>query len=392
MNQPSEEVQQRETAGSSAGALCTDAGPAWRRYCTLLSSVDAFTRAQNCVGDRLESAEKYKFVVRDRTAFTSVGRWLGQFSVLKMTLAAGFLLLIACIAELHSANANTEARVQDDAQRHSTETLANLYTVIKNVALPPPSADATGSEPTQQRLVLLMPGKVLSYYDYFPGDAYEAYLENPDYGYTDRQVTIPPRIMENMFALADIIPGRYPLRGAETGESMALIYESILNKMEVKGFDQKTQQEKERYVTAIDYLAEEIPDPLDVTKVVTRFQLYRRSQELYDARRLEMEEKIAEVRNSTPGIEFERWFQRNYPTLKSGVEGAYTEWLIFGQKEIVELYKSYLDVESPGVDLEEARMALRASGLSSLDRTRTVYPVSFVPSNFYRYLTNVTAV
>jgi hypothetical protein len=262
--------------------------------------------------------------------------------------------------------------------------------VIKNVALPPPSAEADGDEPTQQRLVLLMPGKIPSLYDYFPGDAYEAYLENPDYGYEDMQVTIPPRIMENMFALADIIPGRYPLRGAESGESMAVIYESILNKMEVKGFNQKTQTEKERYVTAISYLAEEISDPLDVTKKVTRFQMYRRSQELYNMRRLEMENTIDEMRTTLPGIEFEHWFQRNFPTLKSQVEGAYTEWLIFGQKEIVELYKSYLDVESPGVDLEKARMALRASGLASLDRTRTVYPVSFTPGNWYRFLTNVT--
>ena len=311
-----------------------------------------------------------------------------------MNFASGLVFLAAClVTALPYTDANqASGAAQEAAQQHSTKTLANLYTVIKNVALPPPSADATGNERTEQRLVLLMPGKVPSYYDYFPGDAYEAYIENPDYGYTDQQVTIPPRVMENMFALADVIPGRYPLRGAETGESMAILYEGILNKMEVIGFDKKTQTEKQRYLTAISYLAEEIPDPLNLTRDVTRFQLYRRSQELYNARRLEMEEKIEEQRTLHPGIVFERWFQRNYPTLKSQVEAAYTEWLIFGQKEIVELYKSYLDVESPGVDLEEARMALRASGLSSLDRTRTVYPVSFVPSNWYRYLTNVTRV
>ena len=278
------------------------------------------------------------------------------------------------------------------AAQHSTKTLANLYTVIRNVAQPPTSASATGDEGTHQRLLLLLPGKVPTYYEYFPGDAYEAYIENPDYGYEDKQVTIPPRVMENMFSLADIVPGRHPLRGSETGESMAVIYETILNQMEVKGFEAKSQAEKKRHVTALAYLSEEISDPLDVTKKVTRFKLYRRSQELYNSKRLEMEDTIAKMRDDFSGIEFERWFQRNYPTLKSQVEGAYTEWLIFGQKEIVELYKSYLDVESPGVDLEEARMALRASGLSSLDRTRTVFPVSFVPSNWYRYLTNVTAV
>ena len=198
--------------------------------------------------------------------------------------------------------------------------------------------------------------------------------------------------METMFALADIIPGVHAFRGAETGESMAIIYENILNTLEVQNFNLKTQEEKKRYVTAIDYLAKEIPDPLNVTQNVTRLQLYRRGQDLYNKRRLDMEDLIDSKRKELPQIEFELWFQRNYPTLNSQVEGAYTEWLIFGQKEIVELYKSYLDVESPGIDLEKARMALRASGVSALDRTRTIYPVSFVPSDWYRYLTNVTVV
>ena len=306
--------------------------------------------------------------------------------------SASIVIFVVSALVPQCAASSTEQSVFAAAEQHSSETLANLYNVIRNVALPPPSATSTGTEETQQRLVLMLPGKVPSYYDYFPGDAYEAYIENPDYGYEDKQVTIPPRVMENMFSLADVVPGRYPLRGAETGESMAIIYETVLNQMEVRGFEAKSQAEKERHVTALAYLAEEIPDPLDVTKNVTRFQLYRRSQELYNSRRLEMEDTIAAKREELYGIPFERWFQRNYPTLKSHVEGAYTEWLIFGQKEIVELYKSYLDVESPGVDLEEARMALRAAGVSALDRTRTVYPVSFEPSNWYRYLTNVTAV
>ena len=294
-----------------------------------------------------------------------------------------FALLVGLAAGASTGN------VLNDAAG-ATNKLARLYATIREVALPPPSAEAKEDEIIQQRLVLLLPGKVLSYYDYFPGDRYEASLEDPHHDAT--QVPIPPRVMENMFALADVIPGVHPLRGAETGESMAIIYDNILNQLEVKGFNQKTQSEKERYVTAIAYLAEEISDPLDVTQNVTRFQLYRRSQDLYNQRRLDMENTISERRLTLPAIEYEHWFQRNYPSLNSEVEGAYTEWLIFGQKEIVELYKSYLDVESPGVELENARIALRASGLAALDRTRTIFPVNFVPSNWYRYLTNVTAV
>ena len=309
-------------------------------------------------------------------------------SVVKLAV---IVIIFLALLSLSNANPNEQSEIEK-ADKKSRDTLAGLYTVIRNVALPPTSNKANGNEPLEQRLLLLIPGKVLSYNDYFPGNEYETYLENPDHGYTKKKVSVPPRVMENMFSLADVIAGSYPLRGAETGESMAVIYESILNKLEVRGFHQKSALEKERYVTAIAYLSEEIPDPLNVIMSVTRFQLYRRSQELYNQRRLQMEDKIDTERNDRNGTDFELWFQRNYPSLKSQVEGAYTEWLIFGQKEIVELYKSYLDVESPGVDLEKARMSLRASGVSSLDRTRTIYPVSFIPGNWYRYLTNVTRV
>ena len=301
------------------------------------------------------------------------------------------LLLSTLFVLLQCHFGSVEAQdVVGNVRGASTENLAKLYTVIRNVALPPVNESATGDEPVSQRLVMLLPGKVLSYNDYFPGDEYEASLEDPLH--EGRQIPIPPRVMDNMFQLADVIPGIDPLRGAETGESMATIYDNILNQIEVKGFADKTEAEKERYLVALEYLAEEIPDPLNVTQNVTRFQLYRRSQDLYNQKRLDMEDMIASKREELPAIEFEHWFQRNYPSLNSAVEGAYTEWLIFGQKEIVELYKSYLDVESPGIDLQEARMALRASGLAALDRTRTIYPVSFTPSNWYRYLTNVTAV
>ena len=65
---------------------------------------------------------------------------------------------------------------------------------------------------------------------------------------------------------------------------------------------------------------------------------------------------------------------------------AYTKWIVYGQKDIVELYKAHMDAESQGVDLEDARATLRSSGTISLDRTQMIYPVSFEPSNWYEAL------
>ena len=264
------------------------------------------------------------------------------------------------------------------AMEDSTKKLSQLYMTIRNIALPQSDTN------TQQRLVMLLPGKVLNYYDYFPGKEYDAALENPDH--TGTHINIPARVMENMFALTDVVPGIYPLGGAETGESLAETYSNILNWMEIKGFDKKTEEEKKRYLKAVVYLTQNVPDPLNVTVNVTRFSLYRRSQNLYNTKRLEVEDIIATQRENLRAPKYESWFQRNYPLLKGAVEAAYTEWLIFGEKEIVELYKSHIDVQTPGIELEDARMVLRAAGVISMDRSKTIFPVSFVPSNWYRYL------
>ena len=89
-----------------------------------------------------------------------------------------FLAVILALLLFGSRPVWTQA-VQDAVAKAAEDTLTNLYGVIRSVALPPPSEDAKESEPVSQRLVLLLPGKVLSYYDYFPGDAYEASLEDP---------------------------------------------------------------------------------------------------------------------------------------------------------------------------------------------------------------------
>lgn len=99
-----------------------------------------------------------------------------------------------------------------------------------------------------------------------------------------------------------------------------------------------------------------------------------------------MENLVKKNMDTMEPIDYELWFQRNYPPLYSNVENAYTEWLVLGQKDLVEVFKIHLDVESQGIDIDEARVSLRGSGTTSLDRSKTVYPVSFIPSNWYRYL------
>ncbi len=290
-------------------------------------------------------------------------------------------LLLLAVALVQCADGQqTPSRADVDASR--TQLMA-LYKIIHNVALP--SDDLDKDRPQEQRLVLLLPGKILSYDSYYPGDDYVKSLQGQDReaGYLE----IPPRIMQNMFRLSDVVPGLNPFRGSDTGLSMSAIYRDIISSLDIKGFDELSANQKIRQKKSIEYLTERLRDPLNNAEI-TRLSLYRRYQEKYNDAREEMEKEIEAKRLSLPSLDYQVWFQREYPIMQSGVEGAYLEWLVFGDKENVELHKSRLDTSSPGLLLLEAKSSLRSSGYTSLDRTQTVYPVSFVPGDWYKYLVN----
>ena len=192
--------------------------------------------------------------------------------------------------------------------------------------------------------------------------------------------------MEKWFDLADVIPSANPYNGQDTGRSLANIYKSMLNEMTIKNIDDQGEQILSFYNEALDYLNEVVKHPENLTRTATRLALYNEYKELYNDRRLEMEDKIAMKRRSLQYIEYELWFQRNYPPLQSKVESAYVRWLIFGQKELCDIYITLLDTGSSAKQLEEARIIMRSAGVTALDRTRTIYPVSFEPSDWFNYL------
>ena len=74
------------------------------------------------------------------------------------------------------------------------------------------------------------------------------------------------------------------------------------------------------------------------------------------------------------------------PSLAAKVESAYVRWRIFGQKEMCDMYLTYVDTGASAKTSEEARIVMRSAGVIALDRTRTIYPVDFEPSDWYKYL------
>lgn len=202
-----------------------------------------------------------------------------------------------------------------------------------------------------------------------------------------KEAIVPPHVMEKWFDLADTMPSGNPLLGQDSGRSLAREYETVLHETTITNIQQQGDQVLAAYNQAISFLKDElVSDPENVTLKTTRLSLYDRYRDLYNDKRLEMEDLIEQKRMNLRSLDYELWFQRHYPSLLSKVESAYTRWLIFGEKEQCDIYIAYLDSGTSARNLEDARVALRSSGVTSLDRTRTIYPVSYEPSDWYKYL------
>ena len=266
-----------------------------------------------------------------------------------------------------------------DKDAESEKRLKQLYTIIRNIALP----ESVHTTKLSKRLVLLIPGKVLSPEDYYPGDAYVNSKQNPSQGKFEE---IPPVVMQRLFRLADIVPGVDAMQGQESGERMSVFYRQVLGDMNIRGLQEIARETEIVQQESVRYLLEAVADPDNLMKKTSRWDLYRRYEMVYNDEKRIMEETIDTNRNSRQSVEYQLWFQRSYPILQAKVDGAFIDWLVKGNKDLVELYRSRLDTSSPGTLLLEAKSALRASGTASLDRTETVYPVQFTPDDWYKYL------
>ena len=287
--------------------------------------------------------------------------------------------MLATFSFMVEADKNDEERKA--AAQRSGRILGDLYLTLRSIAFP--KSPYSRSSTVHNRFILLVPGKALNHDDYYPGDLYTASMKAKNT--SAPHVLVPPSVMEKWFDIADVVVGG-DLNSGDTGKSLAQIYRNILFQIKIKDFKTLYKDAEARYNEAKNFLTESIQNPVNLSENITRMKLYSIYQEEYADQKLKLEKELNDARLSKTSLEYELWFQRNFSPLNDKVENAYSKWLVFGQKELVELYKTFMDMTSAGAALEEARVSLRASGVTSLDRTRTIYPVSFEPSNWYEYL------
>ena len=68
----------------------------------------------------------------------------------------------------------TSSQLAQEANTKANDIANQLYGTLKNIAFP--TGNAVSSGIIENRFLLLMPGKVLNYFDYFPGKEYTKFI------------------------------------------------------------------------------------------------------------------------------------------------------------------------------------------------------------------------
>lgn len=304
---------------------------------------------------------------------------MDSFLLVKLVFS-GLLLMLLNAAEVSAQQTSASTNVDLAVTNY-----ISLYNALYQAAFPLQSQTLGSNAYVTERFVMQVPGVVLNPHDYDPGELYRTAKADPNDG--NPETNIHPRIAENMFRLTDPLPNSNPLTGGLSDRSLADTYRKIISSMDVKKFDELADSVLAKYQDAMRILQAPRKDPdSNYTQNVTLLDLYNRYKERYYMTSQEVEALIETQQRSLTSIEYEKWFIRNYPYLRAKVESEYTRWILYGEKEVVDTYKVHLDVATEGEELEEARKVLRSTGVSALDRSGTIYPVTFSPSNWYQYL------
>ena len=108
---------------------------------------------------------------QSRSSFSVPGQLeMRAICVLNLMLA---VLFVRC--RVGAQGDNTEEQ-KNNAVRQGQQNTAALYNLIRSIAFPE-SPTLDDSPNLESRFILLMPGKVLNYFDYYPGREYTKFIQ-----------------------------------------------------------------------------------------------------------------------------------------------------------------------------------------------------------------------
>ena len=236
----------------------------------------------------------------------------------------------------------------------------------------------------EQHLALLTSGRTLRYADYNPGRNFDGSVD-----------TIPEDILENIFKLTDIIPnGDSIIADVSKSHRLSETYEMLVRQLKVLPMDVTPSEMQD----ARDYLQEKVEDLGSINENETRprLTLYMKYKNKYYETKLDVENQIDTQKSLLTGYLFSDWYDRHGAILKTRVEDAYIQWVMYGYKSEVEKWLKLLRLQESGAasidyaeSLEEVKALLIASKERSKFKEDSMYrPVKLLPDHWYKILEN----
>jgi len=252
------------------------------------------------------------------------------------------------------------------------DTLAGLFTVADD-----------------QKFLMEFPGRVLN------EDTFAYNTDSVNSG-----ILKPQPVMEAEFHLSNDLfneSSSTGLVGGPNGKKLSSSYTAILNNLVPKLNMERIIEDKNELRK---WLTKVVTDTVAGEKFTgTRMALYQKLLDRYsDKKREQMQiryEKLQEALaadamaadNSEAGLaNYTRWLARAGEGQKVVLESFWNDLVVRGYYHEVQSFLGYIDIGSTAEALNEAKGNMRASRMSSLDMSETIYPVYFQPTDWFKSL------
>ena len=215
---------------------------------------------------------------------------------------------------------------------------------------------------------------------------------------------IPPRIMQNMFDLSNVVPNMSHWIGNPEDGSVVFssAYTNIINKL----LDHNRKQGLEALHNVRSYLAESVLDPepqlsqqyklySHVGPNATRLTLYHRYKAIYYRMQMQIEDNINSRKKWMTNTNFKFWYKKYKKDFSAMKEKQLQKWYKLGYKADVENWMQNTLPFQQVHNIELAKKLLDAYRQPSWDqfydptweKTKSfIYKVNFIPSNWYKLL------
>lgn len=204
------------------------------------------------------------------------------------------------------------------------------------------------------------------------------------------EITKPQPVVEEEFRMTDDLFDVGQITGGPMGKKLSSTYELALNMLVPKYYalpDFNKDQE-----TIRSWLLGEVEEEIE-GKVVkcTRMQLYQKLNNIYQTAKAKWEDEKTKrlsiaMKDENPHEaldEYSRWLAREAPVMEAKLDAMFEELVVRGYYHKVRTLLGYLDIASENEELEQTKARLRATSMSSLDESETIYPVQLEPVDWF---------